>query len=105
MPKIILILYFLGSNYRDSICFFVSDVINIIYRKLNFKNWQSYEHKKRVVMKVQIRMSFFVILIIALGAAAVGRFFTNYGMEWYEAITVTPLDSSCLVYESYMGRC
>ncbi len=42
-------------------------------------------------MKVQIRMSFFVIPIIALGVAAVGRFFTNYGMEWYEAITVIPL--------------
>ncbi len=40
-------------------------------------------------MKAQIRMSFFVIPIIALGVAAVGRFFTNYGMEWYEVITVT----------------
>jgi len=42
-------------------------------------------------MKIQIRMSYFVIPIIALGVAAVGRFFTNYGMKWYGAITGTLL--------------
>jgi len=40
-------------------------------------------------MEVQIRVSYFVIPIIALGIAAVGRFFTNYGMEWYGAISLT----------------
>lgn len=38
-------------------------------------------------MKVEIRMNYFFIPTIALGIAAVGRFFTSYGMMWYEDIT------------------
>jgi len=40
-------------------------------------------------MEVQIKMNFFIIPIIALGAAAVGRFFMDHGMAWYTGITAT----------------
>ena len=42
-------------------------------------------------MEAQIRMNFFIIPIIALGVALVGRFFTIHGMEWYTTTTATLL--------------